>query len=331
MCFKYVTNFMTFVGLVVFFIGCSDNAATTSPTPAQPQQSSAFNSYEELIANAVCNENVNGTVAYTALENANFICAVDATAGVWVWTLVQENIPQTDQPVQPRNDISQKCPNGILADGSCNNGLPSDASSQFSSSSTSSEPPLIPSSSVSNETKKLGSITDVRDGQTYHTTTIKNSTTATGSQVWMAENLNYATENSSCYEDITGNCNKYGRLYTFDAAVEACPNGWHLPTLEEFNTMITAAGGEMYAGIQLKSVGAWETDWGESDIYSFSALPAGRWNGMSYRDEGTNAYFWTSTKYADLAYCITIPDLSTSAYPDRCITSNRYSVRCIKD
>ena len=46
MYFKYVTNFMTFVGLVVFFIGCSDNAATTTPTPAQPQQSTAFNSYE---------------------------------------------------------------------------------------------------------------------------------------------------------------------------------------------------------------------------------------------------------------------------------------------
>ncbi|SHL32105.1 major paralogous domain-containing protein [Fibrobacter intestinalis] len=326
MYFKYVTNFMTFVGLVVFFIGCSDNAATTTPTPAQPQQSTAFNSYEELTANAVCNESVNGVVAYTALENANFICTVDAATGVWIWALVQANVPQTEQPVQSGENNIQNCPYGILADGSCNNGMPLSASSQFSSTATTSDAPLILSSSAPNETKLLGSMTDSRDGQTYRTTTI-------GSQVWMAENLNYATTNSYCYNDIESNCIKYGHLYTFEAALGACPNGWHLPTLEEFETLITIAGGEMYAGIQLKSVGTWETDWGESDIYSFSVLPAGGGNGVSYRGEGTKAYFWTSTKYADLAYCITLPDESTSAYPEdgRCLVDNRYSVRCLKD
>ncbi|WP_290737324.1 FISUMP domain-containing protein [Fibrobacter sp. UBA3718] len=78
---------------------------------------------------------------------------------------------------------------------------------------------------------------DPRDGRVYKTTTI-------GAQTWMAENLDYEIADSYCYNNDTSNCKKYGRLYTRDAALKACPAGWHLPSMEEFRILIKTVGGE---------------------------------------------------------------------------------------
>ena len=48
-------------------------------------------------------------------------------------------------------------------------------------------------------------------------------------KVWMAENLNLVTPGSWEYNYNHDYGKKYGRLYTWDAAKNACPSGWHLP------------------------------------------------------------------------------------------------------
>ena len=121
-------------------------------------------------------------------------------------------------------------------------------------------------------------LTDERDGKTYRVVRI-------GKLAWMAENLNYitattATDSSWCYDYADSNCVKYGRLYNWDTAMKACPEGWRLPTREDWNNLVKAAGGEE-AGKKLKSNTGWTVlnrPTGRptgTDDFGFSALPGG--------------------------------------------------------
>jgi uncharacterized protein (TIGR02145 family) len=187
---------------------------------------------------------------------------------------------------------------------------------------------------------------DSRDGQTYKTVKI-------GNQWWMAQNLNYeASYGSYCYNLNTSNCTKYGRLYTWTSAMDThlivdgnrygiCPKGWHLPTQTEWNTLITAVGGESTAGMVLKSTSGWTGCENGTDAFGFSALPAG-YRADVYRNEGDNAVFWSSTVYEDLpvydvndaraAYGVYLGyKYGDYAYMSFINETIALSVRCLKD
>ena len=133
----------------------------------------------------------------------------------------------------------------------------------------------------------MGSFTDSRDGQTYSTVKI-------GDQVWMAENLNFKTADSYCYNDDPSYCTKYGRLYIWSAAMDSvgvydssavgcgcnydykncspsypvrgiCPEGWYLPDTVDWKTLFDAVGGVATAGKMLKSVKGWVSEWNGSN------------------------------------------------------------------
>ena len=136
------------------------------------------------------------------------------------------------------------------------------------------------------------SLHDKRDGKTYKTVKI-------GTQIWMAENLNYDAENSKCYENKPENCEKYGRLYDWETAMKACPYGWHLSSDKEWQVLVNFAGGKEVAGKKLKAKSGWNSYKGKSgngtDGLGFSALPGGNGYSGYYGDRFINvgvSGFW---------------------------------------
>ena len=177
---------------------------------------------------------------------------------------------------------------------------------------------------VTSHAQTRGTIVDARDGQKYQWTKIDGV-------VWMAENLNYAMDGSFCYDNNPANCAKYGRLYTWDAAMKACTTGWHLPTREEWDELKTTLGED--AATKLKS-----KDWDGTDAIGFNALPAGFLinflsnNGSGFDAMGSNAYFWTATEDLDYnAYLRALHSNDTTLYSDYENKNYAFSVRCVKD
>ncbi len=183
---------------------------------------------------------------------------------------------------------------------------------------------------------KKGTMTDARDGESYQTVGI-------GKQIWMAENLKVKTEGSWCYEDKETNCQKYGRLYNWDAAKVACPVGWHLPSKEEFEILLKFVGGVQEnawkwenAGKMLKSTNGWNEYGGKNgngtDAFGFSALPAGnRNNNGDFSDEGDDVDFWSSTEDYSSAYYMHLRYSVVTALLGLSNKNLWVSVRCVKD
>ena len=112
-----------------------------------------------------------------------------------------------------------------------------------------------------------------------------------------------------------------------------CPEGWHLPTQSEWNTLFTAVGGSSVAGTKLKSTSGWNSSGNGTDAFSFSALPAGLRNlSGNYDNEGNYAYFWSSTEhYSNTAYRMYLNCDYDDANLDVSNRNRGFSVRCIKD
>lgn len=211
--------------------------------------------------------------------------------------------------------------------------------------------------SVSN--LETGTFTDNRDNHVYSWVKI-------GAQVWMAENLAYLpnitkrsiiSETQKLYyvldydstdieaAKLTSNYNKYGALYNWLAAIDACPHGWHLSSDNEWKEL------EMYLGMtqqeadtiywrgqgqgeKLKASLDWFYNSPNANSSGFTALPGGyaHTNSVQPPPPGYYGYWWTnieySTRYAwarELQYDV------NSVFRSHFWKANGFSVRCIKD
>ena len=131
-----------------------------------------------------------------------------------------------------------------------------------------------------------GSFVDPRDGQSYNWRRMKDG------KKWMTQNLNFETDESYCYEYKSSNCSKYGRLYNWKSAINACPSGWKLPSEKDWKDMaIHYDGLTEYAKTGYNNL----ITGGES---GFSAQLGGyRYRDGSYYLLGGMGRYWCSTVY----------------------------------
>ena len=236
------------------------------------------------------------------------------------------------------------------------------ASAGAESSSSSEAPVESSSSSIS-----YGTLTDTRNGttQTYKTVVI-------GTQTWMAENLNHAYPKESadatdslsfCYDNDPANCETYGRLYTWAAAMDSaglasgdatnanecgngttcnvsspvrgvCPSGWHLPDTTEWSTLATyVAENSSDVGKALRSTSGWSGNGNGSDAFGFRILPAGSFFSNNYGNIESFAYFWASTESSENKYQAYRRYINDKSGLTQGANFKKYghSVRCIKD
>lgn len=205
------------------------------------------------------------------------------------------------------------------------------------------------------DTDRFGHVKD-GDGNKYSTRLI-------GTQEWLGENLRTThyndgsviyladdqngwtntTKPAYCwYDNDAGLGTVYGALYNhyaLDSAANGgkniCPAGWHVPSMDEWETLAEYVGGMEYAALNLKSKGTlyWDLDMYCKDQFGFSALPGGyRSAGGIFNNVREIGTWWTTTP--DGAGSIGVV---MSAYYDEvffdgnCSRRIGSSVRCVKD
>ncbi len=185
--------------------------------------------------------------------------------------------------------------------------------------------------------QNIGSFIDDRDNQVYVTVSyiVKDSDQNETTMTWMAENLNFKMENSYCYDDYESNCEIMGRLYKWSSAINACPEGWHLPNDEDWYALANLYGGVAKAAIHLKSTDeSWARDGHGTNKSLFNAMPYGNAViGNGYYSYKQNALFWSSSEkneeYAWDWNMVSIWDKIKRSEGNKEAILN--SVRCVKD
>lgn len=222
---------------------------------------------------------------------------------------------------------------------------------------------LLNSCDKNDKIEDSNTVTDI-DGNVYRTVTI-------GTQVWMVENLKVTrfrngnaiplvTENKSwsnlttpgyCWYENDQNTygHAYGALYNWYTANtdNLCPNGWHVPSDEEWKIMegtvdsLYGVGNPIwddtgYRGYdvctRLKAANGWNSNGNGTDIFGFSALPAGyRYDGV-FLDESRFSFWWSSTETSSTrAWSLGVGFNDTMNFhyaPDK---KHGLSIRCLQD
>jgi len=187
------------------------------------------------------------------------------------------------------------------------------------------------------------------EGKTYNTVQI-------GDQCWLKENLDVGdridgiidpSENGViekyCYNDDLANCETYGGLYQWDEAMQyttvastkgICPDGWHIPTYAELETLKAAVSND---GNSLKTIYQGSGGGQGTNTSGFSALLAGGrlYNGFGgyFYGLGINFLLWSSTEGNDAsAYYLSLHfNDSYILLSYLYLKGAGFSVRCLKD
>ena len=186
-----------------------------------------------------------------------------------------------------------------------------------------------------------GTITDI-DGNIYQTVLI-------GNQWWMTENLKVTHDpqgNSitSCYyNNSEDNLNTYGRLYTWNEAMNGsitegaqgiAPDGWHIPSVADWQELISYLGGTSIAGGKMKETGTshWNSPNNATNSSGMTILPGGEKENGVYKFLGQYAVIWSSKQVSSTqAQYYTLKNNEIQIVLRTWSKSLSYSIRCVKD
>lgn len=190
---------------------------------------------------------------------------------------------------------------------------------------------------------EYGTVTDI-DGNVYKTVKI-------GNQWWMAENLKVTKDPSGkiienfCYNNDESNADILGRLYSWDVAMNKsktpgaqgiAPNGWHIPTAKDWDTLVSTLGGYSVAGGHLKATvgGFWlAPNTGATNMSGFTAIAAGEIDRGKHWQYGESAVFWSSNETDQDNAVYVYLDYDKKRITKTSFFKNvmKYSIRCIKN
>lgn len=195
-----------------------------------------------------------------------------------------------------------------------------------------------------------GQIQDVRDGRRYRTVTV-------GSQTWLAQNLAFDAPGSGGDFTDPDSTSLFGRTYRWHVLLGladscatktcfsqvgashrgVCPAGFHVPSYQEWEELLSTAGGEDKAGTNLKSRDSWgvcptgNRFLSSADRFGFRAWP------RYYGSTGGNANFLAADEYSDAYATDVIFSLCMEGWmgmlpiPGQSNKGTSYSARCIAD
>jgi uncharacterized protein (TIGR02145 family) len=186
-----------------------------------------------------------------------------------------------------------------------------------------------------------------------------------GDQIWMASNLDVATfrngdpishaktdeawelagengEPAWCYYGNSSSNSEdgFGKLYNWYAVNDPrglAPEGWKIPSNEDWSSMADFLGGADWCGIQLKSTsywvdGDWEEDGNGANESGFSGLPGGqRYDYGPFSYFGEQGYWWSSSGNSDSALSQFLLYDNDGLYGEHVNTGFGLSVRCLKE
>ena len=335
----------------IVLTACGDDDSDFSPVSKNRGYDYALKSASEF-QEYPCNEMREGRNAIVGRDKDNYVCTFDSRDSVYIWVGETDTLTAEGRKFERTESSSSVKDRSSSSQSSSSRSSSSYSSSSYSSSSSSyrssssrkflEADSVISKDLILNPSIDYGTMTDPRDGQTYRTVVVNGLT-------WMAENLNYAGNEigtSTCYGENDDNCKVYGRLYSRDAAMNSsrcafgspcdlgydpiqgiCPDGWHIVTQEEMQSVLDVASSES----DLISAGpTW--DYPGTDDFGLSFAGAGNWDEKDgWEDLHSYEVMWIYVPEIEQYYFLLSNRQSTSLIWNYADFEFLCSVRCIKD
>lgn len=138
------------------------------------------------------------------------------------------------------------------------------------------------------------------------------------------------------YENSVANGSTYGKLYNWYAVNDPrglAPKGWHIPSDEEWSALVDFLGGDVSAGLAMKSTSGWATNGNGNNNSQFAGLPGGSRNPAGFFFYlGKNGNWWSSTDLNEtMSWLRSLYHANARGHRNFYDKKNGYSVRCIRD